>query len=67
MEGLQATTGIRYQRYMDDYVIFAPTRHKLSKAIKLMYAVLDDRCIRRNDSQEQQEGGLIFWDTVGAA
>jgi RNA-directed DNA polymerase len=42
MEGLQATTGIRYQRYMDDYVIFAPTRHKLRKAIKLMYAVLDD-------------------------
>jgi RNA-directed DNA polymerase len=42
MEDLQATTGIRYQRYMDDYVIFAPTRHKLRKAIKLMYAVLDD-------------------------
>jgi len=42
MEDLQATIGIRYQRYMDDYVIFAPTRHKLRKAIKLMYAVLDD-------------------------
>ncbi len=42
MEELQATTGIRYQRYMDDYVIFAPTRHKLRKAIKLMYAMLDD-------------------------
>ena len=42
MEDLQATTGIRYQGYMDDYVIFAPTRHKLRKAIKLMYAVLDD-------------------------
>ena len=42
MEDLQATTGIRYQRYMDDYVIFAPTRHKLRKAIKQMYAVLDD-------------------------
>ena len=42
MEDLQATTGIRYQRYMDDYVIFAPTRHKLRKAIKKMYAVLDD-------------------------
>ena len=27
---------------MDDYVIFAPTRHKLRKVIKLMYAVLDD-------------------------
>jgi RNA-directed DNA polymerase len=42
MEDLQATTGIRYQRYMDDYVIFAPTRHKLRKAIKLMYVVLDE-------------------------
>jgi len=42
MEDLQATTGIRYQRYMDDYVIFAPTRHKLRKAIKLMYIVLDE-------------------------
>ena len=42
MEDLQATTGIRYQRYMDDYVIFAPTRHKLRKAIKLMYVVLND-------------------------
>ena len=42
MEGLQATTGIRYQRYMDDYVIFAPTRHKLRKAIRRMHAVLDD-------------------------
>jgi hypothetical protein len=43
---MEATTGIRYQRYMDDYVIFAPTRHKLRKAIKLMYAVLDDPCER---------------------
>ena len=42
MKDLQATIGIRYQRYMDDYVIFAPTRHKLRKAIKLMYAMLDD-------------------------
>ena len=42
MEELQATIGIPYQRYMDDYVIFAPTRHKLRKAIKLMYAMLDD-------------------------
>ena len=42
MEDLQATIGIRYQRYMDDYVIFAPTRHKLRKAIKLMYVVLDE-------------------------
>ena len=33
MEGLRATTGIRYQRYMDDYVIFAPIRQKLRKAI----------------------------------
>ena len=42
MEDLKATIGIRYQRYMDDYVIFATTRHKLRKAIKQMYAVLDN-------------------------
>ena len=42
MEDLRTTSGIRYQRYMDDYVIFAPTRHKLRKAIKKMYSVLDD-------------------------
>jgi hypothetical protein len=42
MGGLQVSLGIRYQRYIDDYVIFAPTRHKLRKAIKKMYAVLDD-------------------------
>ena len=27
---------------MDDYVIFAKTRHKLKAAIKRMYAVLDN-------------------------
>ena len=42
MERLQASIGIRYQRFMDDYVIFAPTRHKLRIAIKRMYTVLDD-------------------------
>jgi hypothetical protein len=42
MEGLQATTGIRYQRYMDDYGMFAPTRHTLRHPIKQIYAVLDD-------------------------
>ena len=42
MKDLQGSLGVRYQRYMDDFVIFAPTRHKLRKAIKQMYGVLDN-------------------------
>lgn len=41
MEILCRKDCIRYQRFMDDYVIFAPTRNKLRAAIKRMYAVLD--------------------------
>ena len=40
MEGLCKKNWIRYQRFMDDYVIFAKTRNKLKAAIKRMYAVL---------------------------
>ena len=40
-EQLQPRHGIRYQRFMDDYVIFAPTRHKLKAALRTMYRVLD--------------------------
>jgi hypothetical protein len=32
---------IRYQRFMDDYLIFAPTRHKLKAALRCMYRVLE--------------------------
>ena len=39
MEGLCKKNWIRYQRFMDDYVIFAKTRNKLKAAIKRMYAV----------------------------
>jgi len=63
MEDLQATTGIRYQRYMDDYVIFAPTRHKLRKAIKQMYAVLDDLKVEVHPKKRfigTTRRGLIF-------
>ena len=41
MEDLCKKNWIRYQRFMDDYVIFAKTRNKLKAAIKRMYAVLD--------------------------
>ncbi len=41
MEDLCKKNWFRYQRYMDDYVIFAKTRNKLKAAIKRMYAVLD--------------------------
>jgi hypothetical protein len=40
MAGLCQQGSIRYQRFMDDYVIFAKTRHKLKAAIKRMVAVL---------------------------
>ena len=36
MERLQSGHDIRYQRYMDDYLIFAPTRHKLKEALRCM-------------------------------
>ena len=39
MESLQPK-GVRYVRFMDDYVICAPTRHKLRHAIRSMHAVL---------------------------
>ncbi len=32
--------GIRYQRFMDDFVIFATTRHRLRAALKKMYQVI---------------------------
>jgi hypothetical protein len=32
---------IRYQRFMDDYLIFSPTRHKLKAALRCMYRVLE--------------------------
>ena len=41
METLYQKNWIRYQRFMDDYVIFAKTRNKLKAAIERMYAVLD--------------------------
>ena len=41
MECLQPRHDIRYQRFMDDYLIFAPTRHKLKAALRCMYRVLE--------------------------
>lgn len=41
MEDLCGKSWIRYQRLVDDYAIFAKTRHRLKAAIKLMRAVLD--------------------------
>jgi hypothetical protein len=41
MEQLQSRHNIRYQRFMDDYLIFAPTRHKLKAALRAMYRVLE--------------------------
>jgi len=41
MESQQTRYGIYYQRFMDDFVIFAPTRHKLRAALRGMYRLLD--------------------------
>ena len=41
MAQLQHRHDIHYQRFMDDYLIFAPTRHKLKMALRLMYIILD--------------------------
>ena len=41
MEDFESRLGIKYQRFMDDFVIFSPTRHKLKAVIRQMYRVLD--------------------------
>ena len=41
MEAFESRLGIKYQRFMDDFVIFAPTRHKLRAVLREMYRVLD--------------------------
>lgn len=41
MAAFESRLGIKYQRFMDDFVIFAPTRHKLRAVLRVMYRVLD--------------------------
>ncbi len=41
MEQFESRLGIKYQRFMDDFVIFSPTRHKLKAVLREMYRVLD--------------------------
>jgi hypothetical protein len=45
MEALERQ-GIGYRRFTDDFVIFAPTRHKLRAAIRRVHAVLDQLKLR---------------------
>lgn len=40
MQLLELRLGIFYQRFMDDWVILAPSRHKLREALRVMYDVL---------------------------
>lgn len=40
MQVLEQRLGIVYQRFMDDWVILAPSRHKLRAALRAMYEVL---------------------------
>jgi hypothetical protein len=40
MQVMELRLGIFYQRFMDDWVILAPSRHKLRAALRVMYEVL---------------------------
>jgi hypothetical protein len=42
MNRLWRRYGLFYVRYMDDFVVMAPTRHKLRRAIKEVHAVMGD-------------------------
>jgi RNA-directed DNA polymerase len=45
---MRQQTNQRYVRYMDDFVIMAPTRHKRRRAIKEVHAVMDALGLRRH-------------------
>ncbi len=46
MNRLWRRYGLFYVRYMDDFVIMAPTRHRLRRAIKEVHAVMSDLGLR---------------------
>jgi hypothetical protein len=46
MEAFCSKDGGQYWRYMDDFVIFARTRHQLKKAIKQVYRTLDQLTLK---------------------
>ncbi len=46
VNGLWRRYGLFYVRYMDDFVIMAPTRHRLRRAIKEVHAVMSDLGLR---------------------
>ncbi len=41
MESLEKRYGIKYQRYMDDFLIFTSTRQKMRMAIRVMHKILE--------------------------
>jgi hypothetical protein len=62
MEALERQ-GIGYPRFMDDFVIFAPARHKLRAAIRRMYAVLDQLKLRVHPEKRfigRTASGFVF-------
>ena len=64
MEDLCKKNWIRYQRFMDDYVIFAKTCHKLKAAIKRMSAVLDTPQLTAHPDKRyirKLKRGSTFW------
>ena len=46
MNRLWRRYGLFYVRYKDDFVLMAPTRHKLRRAIKEVHAVMSDLGLR---------------------
>ena len=52
MNRLWRRYGLFYVRYMDDFVLMAPTRHKLRRAIKEVHAVIGDLGRRLRTSAE---------------
>jgi len=42
LDDRMAETGLFYRRFMDDWVILAPTRWKLRSAIKIVNQILND-------------------------
>ncbi len=41
-------TGLFYARFMDDWVVLAPTRWKLRRAVRVINQILNDLCVEQH-------------------
>lgn len=46
-EAMEAT-GLFYARFMDDWVVLAPTRWKLRRAVRVINQILNDLCVEQH-------------------